>query len=336
MGDEDDAGESSDGYSEAEPDVEEAESTVGGPLFETLSFRSNRKSIRKVLGKLGFKKSDSSQVNVVWNVLRAVSNVQLSNLNSWQRLGTIKGCNQFNNKLCLHHAVRDHELRAAAIGHHRPLMPRAFHATKDRKKLDKFASSKDKRGAMWICKPLEAAMGQGIFVCNNVHELEFQLKSRKKYINSLFVSEYIERPFLLRGLKFDLRVYVLVVCMTPLRVYIYDEGLVRYATTSYASRCRSSQLTNYSLNNQAKNFKNATSMSDKTSHKQSFAALKEQLGVLGVDCERAWRDMHQAVLEVVISMHCHCTGHPSTFQLLGFDVLFDELLQPQILEVQLA
>jgi len=154
--------------------------------------------------------------------------------------------------------VREHELRAAAIGHHRPLMPRAFHATKDRKKLDKFASNKDKRGAMWICKPLEAAMGQGIFVCNNAHELEFQLKSRKKYINSLFVSEYIERPFLLRGLKFDLRVYVLVVCMAPLRVYIYDEGLVRYATTSYASRCRSSQLTNYSLNNQAKNFKVVT------------------------------------------------------------------------------
>jgi len=98
MGDEDDAGESSDGYSEAEPDVEEAASTVGGALFETLSFRSNRKSIRKVLGKLGFKKSDSSQVNVVWNVLRAVSNAQLSNLHCWQRLGTIKGCNQFNNK----------------------------------------------------------------------------------------------------------------------------------------------------------------------------------------------------------------------------------------------
>jgi len=134
MGDEDEAGESSDGSSEAEPDVEAA-STVGGALFETLSFRSNRKSIRKVLGKLGFKKSDSSQVNVVWNVLRAVSNAQLSNLNSWQRLGTIKGCNQFNNKLCLHHAVRDHELRAAAIGHRRPLMPRAFHATKDRKKI---------------------------------------------------------------------------------------------------------------------------------------------------------------------------------------------------------
>ena len=41
MGDEDEAGESSDGSSEAEPDVEAA-STVGGALFETLSFRSNR------------------------------------------------------------------------------------------------------------------------------------------------------------------------------------------------------------------------------------------------------------------------------------------------------
>lgn len=129
-------------------------------------------------------------------------------------------------------------------------------------------------------------MGQGIFVCNNVHELEFQLKNRKKYVNSLFVSEYIERPLLLRGLKFDLRVYVLVVCMAPLRVYIYDEGLVRYATTSYSSRCKSSQLTNYSLNHQSKVFKNATSMDDQTSHKQSFAALKEQLAALGIDVDK--------------------------------------------------
>lgn len=47
------------------------------------------------------------------------------------------------------------------------------------------------------------------------------------------VSRYIESPLLLFGHKFDLRIYVVVTCYDPLRIYVYREGLVRFASEKY-------------------------------------------------------------------------------------------------------
>lgn len=59
---------------------------------------------------------------------------------------------------------------------------------------------------------------------------------------------------LLDGYKFDLRIYVGLMSVNPLRIYIYDEGLVRLATVKYTQVIAGSKtnqythLTNYSLN----------------------------------------------------------------------------------------
>ena len=44
------------------------------------------------------------------------------------------------------------------------------------------------------------------------------------------ISEYIANPHLINGFKYDLRIYVLVTCYDPLRIYIFNEGLTRFAT----------------------------------------------------------------------------------------------------------
>lgn len=71
-------------------------------------------------------------------------------------------------------------------------------------------------------KPTNQACGRGIKMVTK----ETQLKKKKDTL----VSEYIANPHLINNFKYDLRIYVLVSSYDPLRIYLFNEGLVRFAT----------------------------------------------------------------------------------------------------------
>lgn len=52
------------------------------------------------------------------------------------------------------------------------------------------------------------------------------------------VCRYIHKPYLISGSKFDLRIYVYVTSYDPLRIYIYSDGLVRFASCKSVLRHR--------------------------------------------------------------------------------------------------
>lgn len=74
------------------------------------------------------------------------------------------------------------------------------------------------------------------------------------------VQRYLHKPFLIEGLKFDMRIYVLIAGIDPLRIFVFEDGLARFATEPYVPPRTENldnkfmHLTNYAINKNSPNF----------------------------------------------------------------------------------
>lgn len=74
-------------------------------------------------------------------------------------------------------------------------------------------------------KPENSCQGKGIFLTNSLTKLDKNFPA--------IVQKYISNPMLIDSLKFDLRIYVLITCVQPLRIFMYNDGLARFATEKF-------------------------------------------------------------------------------------------------------
>ena len=98
---------------------------------------------------------------------------------------------------------------------------------------------------MYIMKPSASSCGRGIKVIGKKQDV--------KKRGGTIVSKYVSKPHLIRGHKYDLRLYVCVTSFEPLKIYLFSEGLVRLATVPYSTsksslKQRFMHLTNFSVN----------------------------------------------------------------------------------------
>ncbi|XP_074404769.1 tubulin monoglutamylase TTLL4 isoform X2 [Zonotrichia albicollis] len=218
--------------------------------------------------------------------------------------------------------------------------PQSFILPQDIKSLRKAWEEGGSR-QKWIVKPPASARGNGIQV---IHKWS-QLPKRRP----LLVQRYLQKPYLIGGKKFDLRLYVYVTCYDPLRVYLFKEGLVRFASCRYSSSVESLgnkfiHLTNYSVNKKNAAYKPNSDETACQGHKWALKALWGYLTQKGVNCEAIWEKIKDIVIKTIIASEPYVNSLVKMYvrrpycchELFGFDIMLDENLKPWILEVNIS
>uniref|UniRef100_A0A182INZ1 Tubulin polyglutamylase TTLL4 n=1 Tax=Anopheles atroparvus TaxID=41427 RepID=A0A182INZ1_ANOAO len=220
-------------------------------------------------------------------------------------------------------------------------MPRTYIIPQDLKMLRQMWPRYNQRNCKWIIKPPASARGTGIKVVNRWS----QIPKRKP----LIVQRYIERPLLINGSKFDLRLYVLVTSMNPLRVYMHTDGLARFASVKYSEKSetlndRYMHLTNYSINKLSNNYSQNEDADACQGHKWTIKSLWSYFTEQGINVDRLWSALRNLVLRTVLAgegpIHAmskvNVGSKYNCYELFGIDVLLDSELVPWLLEVNIS
>ena len=193
---------------------------------------------------------------------------------------------------------------------------------------------------IYIVKPEGGAQGKGIYLTRKIDGLQ-----NKRVI----VQKYLDKPYLIDGYKFDLRLYVLVTSVDPLKIFFFKKGIARFASSKYNKnnidfsdkRNMYVHLTNYSIN---KNYNRGSPKLNQEHCKKSLAYVIDQISYEGYDTELLMTQIHDIIVKTLISiqpklLHTYnvlqprSKEHDMCFEVLGFDIFIDENVKPWLIEV---
>lgn len=273
---------------------------------------------------------------------------EFSQLEEWRKVNHYPGSFHLGRKDKLWYRIRLANLKYGPdkFDNFHPttfVMPKDYHQL-----CDYWRTSPSK---LFIMKPPASARGNGIQVINDISQIPANVLNESKK-STMIVQQYISNPCLLEnGQKFDLRVYVLITSVDPLRIYVYDEGLVRFASSKYTSQedgiiDQYMHLTNYFINKNNQEYEvnnDCDSLNGcKWTLKRFWRYLRDHY--THIDAQQLWDKIVDIIIKTIICCegpmtrlsHQNCKNDYTSFELFGFDIILDENFRPWILEVNIT
>ncbi|XP_053448102.1 tubulin polyglutamylase TTLL7 isoform X3 [Nycticebus coucang] len=181
--------------------------------------------VRLVIDEMGFMKTpdEDETSNLIWYD-SAVQQEKIAELQNYQRINHFPGMGEICRKDFLARNMTK-MIKSRPLDY--TFVPRTWIFPAEYTQFQNYVKElkKKRKQKTFIVKPANGAMGHGISLIRNGDKLPSQ--------DHLIVQEYIEKPFLMEGYKFDLRIYILVTSCDPLKIFLYHDGLVRMGTEKY-------------------------------------------------------------------------------------------------------
>ncbi|XP_021455621.1 tubulin polyglutamylase TTLL7 isoform X1 [Oncorhynchus mykiss] len=303
--------------------------------------------VRIAINEMAFLKTrdEDETANLIWSD-SAVQHEKIADLRNYQRINHFPGMGEICRKDCL---ARNMSKMIKSQPQEYSFIPKTWIFPAEYTQFQNYVKElrRKRKQKTFIVKPANGAMGHGISLIRNCEKLPAQAQDH------FIVQEYLDKPFLMEGYKFDLRIYILVTSCDPLRIFLYNDGLVRMGTEKYhtPNEANLSQLymhlTNYSVNKHNENFERDET-ADKGS-KRSIGWFTEFLRMNDYDVAKFWGDVSELVVKTLIVAEPHVLhayrmcrpGQPPgsdsvCFEVLGFDIILDRKLKPWLLEINRA
>ena len=305
--------------------------------YEAYEDNYKRECVMKVLNYSGVIRSFSDLYS--HNLL--IKNPQSAKLSEMGYIPSLQKLFSYNNFEII--AYKDQTYKNYYIMHKQfpedyTYMPETYSFPQERNEIQKkFKNYKLSKDDLWLVKPKKSSLGKGIHIFHNLEG------TPSDYI----ITKYISNPHLINELKYDFRLYVLITGLSPLKMYLYKEGLVRFTTEKYSLDLNKldelyRHLTNVAINTKNKNFyKKAQNADTEEGSKWSFQVYKHYCEKNGIDFIKIWKQMADISIKSILAVkdmfikviNSNGTKDKNHFKLFGYDFLVDENLKVHLIEV---
>ncbi|OCT68171.1 tubulin polyglutamylase TTLL5 [Xenopus laevis] len=300
--------------------------------------RTDSRLVRSVLSAHGFQEvnANSNDFNIMWTGSHIKPHIMRS-LTNFQKVNHFPRSYELTRKDRLYKNVQRMQQNHGFKNFH--LLPETYLLPAE---YQNFCNAFAKDRGPWIVKPVASSRGRGVYLINSPSHISME--------DNILVSRYIGNPLLIDGFKFDVRLYVLITSYDPLVIYLYEEGLTRFATAKYERSAKQIKnqfmhLTNYSVNKKSRDYVSCDDPDvEDYGNKWSMSAMLRYLKQDGTDTTALMAQVEDLIIKTIISgelpIASACKSliihRGNCFELYGFDVLFDGNMKPWLLEVNLS
>jgi tubulin polyglutamylase TTLL6/13 len=285
---------------------------------------------------------DTSRCHILW-MDNPVETTRFRMLGQHQKLNRFLGMQYLSRKDVLSYLLN---AQGRLFPKHYGFHPQTWILPCDASRL-KEVMHVDNESTTYIVKPVGGSQGLGIFLTQRLRQIPWD--------QEVVVQAYVDKPLLLDGFKWDIRLYVLVISVDPLRIFLYKEGMARFCTARYQAPSASnmdsvfSHLTNYAINKSSCNFMAPEEGSFDLGSKRVLSAVLAQLEAsYPGQCRAAdlWEKFADIAVKVMLALSNslyeeYGVGEEGMdeedptrcFQILGFDLLLDASFNVHLLEV---